>query len=166
MPVDVAALYAQHHAALFRYVARLTGDHDLAADAVQETFTRLLEKAPREGNTKAWLFTVATNLVRAWSNSRKRRQELLEAAGGRAPAGDAPPTPEEETRTGELRQAVRRALDELGEKERTILLMREEGFSHREIAEAVGTTTGSVGTMIARALDKLAERLPLDADDV
>jgi len=45
-----------------------------------------------------------------------------------------------------------------------VLLMREEGFAHREIAEAVGTTTASVGTMIARALDKLARLLPLDAD--
>ena len=45
-----------------------------------------------------------------------------------------------------------------------MLLMREEGFSHREIAEAVGTTTGSVGTMIARALDKLAARLQLDEE--
>jgi DNA-directed RNA polymerase specialized sigma24 family protein len=54
----------------------------------------------------------------------------------------------------------------LGEKERTVLLMREEGFSHREIADAVGTTTGSVGTMIARALDKLAAELPLDAEDL
>jgi DNA-directed RNA polymerase specialized sigma24 family protein len=59
---------------------------------------------------------------------------------------------------------VQTALAALSAKERTVLLMREEGFAHREIAQAVGTTTGSVGTMIARALDKLAERLPLDED--
>jgi RNA polymerase sigma factor (sigma-70 family) len=59
----------------------------------------------------------------------------------------------------EARAAVRRALACLSEKERTILLMREEGFSHREIAEAVGTTTGSVGTMFARALTKLESGL-------
>jgi DNA-directed RNA polymerase specialized sigma24 family protein len=35
--------------------------------------------------------------------------------------------------------------------------MREEGFSHKEIADAVGTTTGSVGTLIARALLKFAD---------
>jgi DNA-directed RNA polymerase specialized sigma24 family protein len=44
--------------------------------------------------------------------------------------------------------------------------MREEGFSHREIAQAVGTTTGSVGTMVARALDKLSAALALDAEAV
>ena len=60
---------------------------------------------------------------------------------------------------------MREALATLSDKERAVLLMREEGFTHREIAEAVGTTTGSVGTMIARALDKLAQRLDLDAED-
>ena len=64
----------------------------------------------------------------------------------------------------EARRQVRQALAELNEKERSVLLMREEGFAHREIAEAVGTTTKSVGTMIARALEKLAQRLDLDRE--
>jgi DNA-directed RNA polymerase specialized sigma24 family protein len=54
----------------------------------------------------------------------------------------------------------------LTDRERTILLMREEGFAHREIASIVGTTTGSIGTMIARALERLAQHLPLDVEDV
>jgi RNA polymerase sigma-70 factor (ECF subfamily) len=164
--VDAARLYEEHHVALHRYLFRLTGDTDLAADAVQETFARLLEKPPRDERPRAWLFTVATNLVRAWANSRRRRRELLEYAGANAPAADGPPQPDAAAHTNQVRQAVRSALDSLSVKERTVLLMREEGFSHREIAQAVGTTTGSVGTMIARALDKLAERLPLDAEDV
>jgi DNA-directed RNA polymerase specialized sigma24 family protein len=44
--------------------------------------------------------------------------------------------------------------------------MREEGFAHHEIAETVGTTTKSVGTMIARALEKLARHLELDESDL
>jgi DNA-directed RNA polymerase specialized sigma24 family protein len=50
-------------------------------------------------------------------------------------------------------------LNALSAKEQTILLMREEGFSHQEIAEAVETTTRSVGSMIARALQKLSVEL-------
>jgi DNA-directed RNA polymerase specialized sigma24 family protein len=41
--------------------------------------------------------------------------------------------------------------------------MREEGFTHREIADAVGTTTKSVGTLIARALDRMAGALAPEA---
>ena len=164
--MDAARLFAEHHAALVRYLVRLTGDGDLAADAAQEAFARLIANPPRDERPRAWLFTVATNVVRADANRARRRRELLDGAPGRAPGGDMPPRPDDEMESNELRRTVRTALGSLSEKERTVLLMREEGFSHREIAEAAGTTTGSVGTMIARALDKLAERLPLDAEDL
>lgn len=162
--MDATRLWHEHHAALHRYLVRLTGDEDVADDAAQEAFARLVAKPPRAGNTRAWLFTVATNLVRGWANRRKRRLRLLDGAQARAPAADPPRDPAAAAEAAQLRAAVRRALDALPEKERTILLMREEGFAHREIAEAIGTTTGSVGTLIARALDRLARHLPLDAE--
>jgi RNA polymerase sigma factor (sigma-70 family) len=164
--LDVEALFAAHHAPLFRYLVRLTGDVDLANDAAQEAFTRLVANPPRDQHPRAWLYTVATNVVRGWSNSRKRRLTLLQVGGARVPTGDAPMSPEWHAESSERRALVRAALDQLSERDRTVLLMREEGFSHREIAEVVGTTTGSVGTMIARALEKLASLLPLDPGDL
>jgi RNA polymerase sigma-70 factor (ECF subfamily) len=164
--MDVARLYEEHHAALFRYLFRLTGDGDLAADAVQETFARMLARPPRNENPKAWLFAVATNQVRAWANRTKRRLALVDTDRAARQSADPPASPDAAAHAGEVRRTVREALDALSEKERTVLLMREEGFAHREIAAAIGTTTGSVGTMIARALDKLAERLSLDAEDL
>jgi len=163
--MDAARLYAEHHPALLRYLIRLTGDPDAAADAAQEAFARLLARRPREDGLRAWLFTVATNVVRESANARKRRSRLLERFMGRPPAADPAPDPLAVTLSGEARARVRAALAALSEKERTVLLMREEGFTHREIAESVGTTTGSVGTMIARALDRLAEHLPLDEEE-
>ena len=56
------------------------------------------------------------------------------------------------------------ALARLKDKERIAVLMREEGFSHREIADAVGTTTGSVGTLLARTLERLAREITLDRE--
>lgn len=164
--MDVAGLFAEHHPALFRYLARWTGDRDLAADAAQEAFVKLMEKPPQPGQTRAWLFRVATNAARESARTRGRHLRLLEQSPGRVPIGDAPPNPDAALDASEKQRMVRQALDALGERDRTILLMREEGFSHREIAEAVGTTTGSVGTLIARALDKLAAELPLDKGDV
>ena len=78
--------------------------------------------------------------------------------------GDPPDRPDEALERVDQRRRVRAALDRLSEKERTVLLMREEGFAHREIAAAVGTSTGSVGTMIARALRKLAAELPPETE--
>jgi RNA polymerase sigma-70 factor (ECF subfamily) len=159
-------LFAAHHAALYRYVARFAGDPDLAEDVVQETFIRLAERPPTDPTgIRAWLFTVATNLARDALKIGSRRRRLLVENGGLLRPPDPTPAAEALERE-ESRARVRRALAALSEKERLLLLMREEGFKHREIAEAVGTTTGSVGTLVARALAKLAGHLGLKAEDV
>lgn len=163
--MDAAGLFAQHHPSLFRYLSRLTGDPEVAQDAAQEAFVRLMERPPAAGETRAWLFRVGTNAAWMALRTRGRRRRLLEAAPLRAPVGDAPPAPDALAETAEVRARVRAALDGLSEKERQILLMQQEGYRYREIAEAVGTTTQSVGTMIARALDKLAAELRLDEED-
>ena len=157
--MDIQQLFQEHYDVLFRYLVRLTGDADLAADAAQEAFVRLVEKQPDRSQVRGWLFRVATNVVRDDSRVRRRRMELLREAPDRAPIGDSPLDPERELESQERRRIVRDALDSLGERDRTVLLMREEGFSHQEIAEAVGTTTKSVGSMIARALQKLSTAL-------
>jgi RNA polymerase sigma factor (sigma-70 family) len=157
--VDVQRLFEEHYDALYRYLVRLTADPDTAADAAQEAFVRLVEHQPRGDQTKAWLFRVATNVIRDESRVRRRRMELLKESPDRAPVGDSPATPDRLFEVAEKRDLVRSALAALNQKERTVLLMREEGFSHQEIAEAVGTTTKSVGSMIARALQKLTLEL-------
>jgi RNA polymerase sigma factor (sigma-70 family) len=162
--VDIARLWEDHHGPLYRYLVRLTGDADLADDVVQDTFAKLVAKPPRDENPRAWLYTVATNAVRAWSNRSSRRRRILDGAPLRVLA-DAPPDPAANAEAADRTARVRAALATLSERERTILLMREEGFAHREIADAVGTTTGSIGTMVARALDRLARHLPLDAEE-
>lgn len=160
-------LFERHQGELFRYVARFTGDPDLAEDVVQDVFVRLAERPPRDdGRMRGWLFRVATTIAIDAVRLARRRRALVDAQPGLVPMGQPPPDPAAAVERDELRAKVRAALAELSEKERAVLLMREEGFAHREIAEAVGTTTGSVGTMIARALDKLARHLDLDAEDV
>lgn len=155
-------MFAAHRAALYRYVSRFTGDADLAEDVVQETFIRLAEHPPADWTgVRAWLFTVATNLARDALKTGTRRRRLLMDNGGLLRTANPAPDPAEALEQQETRARVRRALATLSEKERMLLLMREEGFKHREIAEAVGTTTGSVGTLVARALVKLAGRLGL-----
>lgn len=164
--VNATQLFIQHYDPLFRYLVRLTGDPDVAADAAQEAFVRLVERPPQDRNVRAWLFAVATNVVRDGARARARWLTLLRASPERAPVGDVPPAPDAAAESAEARDRVRAALDTLSWKEKTILLMREEGFAHHEIAEAVGTTTGSVGTMIARALRKLAVQLAPGREEV
>jgi len=159
--LDVEKLFSEHYEGLFRYLVRLTGDSDLAADVTQETFVRLVEKKPDNTGIRAWLYRVATNVVRDDARIRRRRIELLHRSPDRLPHGDPPLEPDRELELQDKKAMVRRALSALSTRDQTVLLMREEGFSHQEIAQAVGTTTKSVGSMIARALKKLANELAL-----
>ena len=155
-------LFHEHHASLFRFVARMTGDADYAMDIVQETFMSVaLKPLPANVSAKACLFQIAQSLTLSGLRKTKRRESLLAGNAHNVRMGSALPPDVHAERT-ETQRAVRRALADLNEKDRTILLMREEGFTHREIADAVGTTTKSVGTMFMRALAKLEHRLAND----
>src|SRR5262245_39689660 len=160
---SIAELFDAHHRSLFRYLVRLCGDPDVAEDAIQETFMRLIEKPPRAPVERAWLFTVARNAALEHLRTRSRRQRVLAAQSGRAPAADPPSDPHETVEAHERQQIVLSALSLLSNRERIALLMREEGFSHREIAAELRTTTGSIGTLLARALLRLSRVLPAEA---
>src|SRR5437763_503743 len=108
---------------------------------------------------RSWSLAAYLQLRNALETSR-RRGELARLASEDAPP-HSPADPGALLERAELRRRVRAALEGLSHKERTALLLREEGFGHREIAAAVGTTTGSVGTLVARALAKLARLLDL-----
>jgi RNA polymerase sigma factor (sigma-70 family) len=158
-PPTAAQLFEEHHDQLRRYLARFTGDPDLAADIAQETFVRFLQRPPHDVSAAPWLFRVATNLARDAARSQNRRRLLVMKGRAMMAHADPPPAPDSGIGRSVARRAVSEAFAALSEKERTALLMREEGYAHREIAEALGTTTGTIGTLMARALRKAAARL-------
>jgi RNA polymerase sigma factor (sigma-70 family) len=161
----VSELFANHHDALYRYLVRLSGDPDVAADAAQEAFVRLLARPPSPTAERAWLFKVGTNYVLDARRTAARRDRLLDGRGERTVA-DAPRDPHAGVEADERRRVVMAALARLTDKERVAILMREEGFSHREIAQAVSTTTGSVGTLLARTLERLARETTFDRESL
>lgn len=61
------ALYDEHAAVLWRYALRLTGDASQSEDVVQETLLRAWQHPEVIGDTersaRAWLFTVARNMI-------------------------------------------------------------------------------------------------------
>lgn len=159
MTLDEA--YREHAPLLFRYLVRLTGDAELAADVVQDTFLRFAETPPLTHQPKSWLYRVATNLAHERRRSAGRRLRLLLGRSARVPVADPPGEPDLLLEKREARDAVRAALDALPERDRALLLMRADGLAYSEIAQALGTTTQSVGTMLIRALNKLSRKLPL-----
>jgi RNA polymerase sigma factor (sigma-70 family) len=142
---------------LYRYLKRLSGDGALADDVAQESFVRLHRRGTMPTDPGAWLVTVANNIIRDEYRSAKRRRRLLtlwmvqDDPSARARSSDA------ELLSQERQAAVRRALDQLPERDRRLLILRHEGFSYREIAEALGVAGSSVGTLLARATAALSK---------
>lgn len=152
---DVERLFRSYHGMLVRYLTRRLGDRDWAEEVAQETFVRALRQDVIT-NERAWIFTVANNLVRddARKDQRRRRHLALLAERER----DEVVEPEATSLERAQEQAMaRKAVDALAERDRLALLMREEGLDYREIAEALGLSVGSVGTTLSRARRRLVE---------
>ncbi len=158
-PVSGPALVAERneaeltrwHGELLRYLHRLTSDPDLSEDLAQEALLRLLrvEAVRPMDNGRAWLYRVATNLVRDHARRRdmmRRRPIPIDA--------DDPQTPEQALERSETVAHVRAALDRLSPRDREVLVLRESGFRHKEIADIVEVKAASVSVLIARALQR------------
>lgn len=152
--MDFDRIFQLLYPSLFRYLNRLTGDADAAEDIAQETFVRLLSQELPEEEARPWLFTVATNLVRDRVRKKSRRDRLLIAT---PPVTTGFPRPDEAVERNERVAAVQAALAQLAERDRQLLLMREEGFRYDEMARAVGVAPSSIGTLLARALRRFSE---------
>jgi RNA polymerase sigma factor (sigma-70 family) len=158
IPVDplsfeeaVASLFRERFASLRRYLDRLTGDPDLAADLAQSAFVRLYQRGTMPDEPAAWLITVAMNAFRDTHRRGERRAALVSEYGDDVIAPAAPADAEDTVIADESRARVRRALDTLSERDRTLLLLRHEGYSYRELARIVGVSETSVGTLLLRA---------------
>lgn len=145
------ALFNAHFHRIYRYLDRLSGEPELAADVVQQAFIKLYGRGSLPDAPEAWLITVAMNLFRNETSARSRRRRLLTPARGEAAHSDPPPSPEHAAGAEDSRRRVRTALDRLPERERRMLLLRAEGYSYRDIAAVLDLNEASVGVLLMRA---------------
>ena len=150
---------------MVNYLTRLTGCRDRAEDLAQETFVRFFKQIHRyreEGTLSAYLFRIATNLVRS-EERRKRRWQLLQPLlpdGVFARGGEAPASPQADALASEEHRQVSRALASLDVLYRAPLVLREiEGLSYQQIATALGCREGTVKSRLHRGRQLLKETL-------
>jgi RNA polymerase sigma factor (sigma-70 family) len=141
-------LFESEYPRLFRYLDRLSGDPDLAADLVQEAFIRLHLRGTMPDRPAVWLVTVALNLFRNERTTAGRRKRLLSLWQVRG-SDSSNAFISEDLDPPSAR--VRRAMTGLSPRDRELLVLRAEGYSYREIASALQLNEGSVGTLLARA---------------
>jgi RNA polymerase sigma-70 factor (ECF subfamily) len=150
MPFDemFVLLFEAQFPRLFRYLDRLSGEPDLAADLAQEAFIRLYRRGTMPERPELWLVTVALNLFRNWRSTSSRRLRLLARWSEPAQAAEPSSGRSEES---DAAAPVRIALGKLSARDREMLLLRAEGYSYRDIATALGLNQASIGTLLARA---------------
>lgn len=154
---DWGDVYRNTFADLVRYLHRRVWDADRARDLAQEAFARALDgRGPGPANPRAWVFRIASNLARDEARLVVRRRRHLTLLRGEAVESVAPdPVEEMEVRARERR--ARQALEQLGERDREVLLLWDAGLSYTEIAEQTGLSVGAMGTTLARARRRLVE---------
>lgn len=152
-----------HKDSLVNYLCRLTRCRDRAEEYAQEAFVRLYQNADsydERGLLAAYLFRIATNLVRTDERRRKRWRLLVPFIDRDDRSRE--PSPQREVLHEEASSVVAEAIAELPLHFRAPLVMREiEGWCYQEIAEALGCRIGTVKSRINRAKAQLRERLEL-----
>ena len=167
---DVAAfgeLYDRYSGTLYAVLLRILSSPDDAQEALQETFLKAWSNAssfdPQRGSEIAWLIAIARSRGIDRLRSRRVRSDRENDAGREISIR----TGFVEKRTGaddavasQERVAVRSALDELPEAQRTALeLAYFEGLSQTEIAQRTGEPLGTIKTRMQLGMKKLRERL-------
>jgi RNA polymerase sigma-70 factor (ECF subfamily) len=134
-----------------------------ALDIVQETFMKLYQKFDtfdREGNFQAWLLQMAKNLAIDYYRkhySRRRELEVEKSVDELDPAAQAGSS---DGSTSDLRQAFSRCLQKLGERQRSIFVMKHyNGLQYKEIAEVLHISTGTVKSLHFKAVQNMKKYL-------
>jgi RNA polymerase sigma-70 factor (ECF subfamily) len=142
---------------LWAYLARVARPAD-ADDLLQETYYRFLRARGRyesEAHRRNTLFAIATNVAR----DRLRRRRVDPVAAAREQAEDGTIAAVEST-SPETRHDLSKAMEQMAPRERGLLwLAYGQGWSHREIAGALGLSAGSIKPLLFRARRKLAALL-------
>ncbi|WP_263365721.1 RNA polymerase sigma factor [Edaphobacter bradus] len=156
MDSDAFALFYERSARpLWAYLARVSGDHALADDLMQESYVRFLcASRPDDGEvaSRRYLFRIATNLLRDhWRRPASTSIDDL---------------PEElfasHDTTGHIVSSsiLGPALARMRPRDRQLLwLAHAEGYSHREIAEVTGLGIASIRLLLFRARRRIAQLL-------
>jgi len=146
-----------------RGVLRNSADaEDVAQEALLRAYRRF-ERLRDRTRFRAWLVRIAFRLAIDRARSSKRREVRETLWSESAPR----PSTEDLAATSEFQAHLNRAMDELPEKHRLVLLLAAiEGHSVEEVAEMLGLPMGTVKSRLFFARKQLAEKLRCHAKTI
>lgn len=143
---------------------RLTGNEHDADDVVQDTYVRAfrsLRKFRGDARFSTWLHRITANSASTFMGRRQRhsRHDDIDAVIDLADHREAN-DPEFALQNGAVGQRLRRALDNLPERLRNVVVLRDvHGMSHREIAEELEISEAAAKVRLHRARARLRDGL-------
>lgn len=154
-----SALVERYQRTAYVVALSVTGRHEEAEDAAQESFMVALQKLDECRNPErfaGWFLTI----VRNRSRNLVRREALRTMEELPPGVRSSDPTPDRLAENIELRDGLRAALDILTEVQRRVVVLHDiEGWKHREIAERLGLPAGTVRSHLHFARKRMRAEL-------
>ena len=152
---------------LLNFIYRFVNDLDLAEDLVQDTLLKLYthKDSYREiAKFSTWLYTIAANLARTELRKKKRRKTFSVTELSRDDRefiiASSDVDPSEDLSSQNFEKSVQRALAELPDDFKTIIILRDiQELSYDEISKIVDVPLGTVKSRINRGRVKLQQLL-------
>jgi RNA polymerase sigma-70 factor (ECF subfamily) len=147
---------------VFGVALRMLGNRAEAEDVAQEAFVRAhraLGAFRGDAKLSTWLYAITSRLClnRLASGERRRAWQGEDAL---LRLSDAGPRPDAALERRELETALGRAIAELPEDRRIVVVLRDiEGLSYEEIAQVLELELGTVRSRLHRARAELKEKL-------
>jgi RNA polymerase sigma-70 factor (ECF subfamily) len=167
-------LVRRYEKELFGYLRHYLNDSEMAEDVFQQTFLQVHLKCDQfevGRKVRPWLYTVATN--QAIDCQRRNKRHKMASLDRRAQrdfngesgalieslSGDGT-EPGEDVEAAEQHDQVRRAVEELPEQTRqVVMLVYFQGLKYREAADILGIPVGTVKSRLHAAIEKLSESM-------
>lgn len=156
----LSTIFDAYYEPLYRYAYRHLGTSLIAEDLAAEVFQRFLEEIKNQRgpttNLKAWLYRVAHNLI--VDELRRNKHLDFELLDESRLAAD--PEVGDQVQQSIVQQLTRQALQQLTEKQRTVLVLKYlQGLETEEIAQTLNLSIGTVKSLQHRGLQAMRQHL-------
>jgi RNA polymerase sigma-70 factor (ECF subfamily) len=172
-PLSFEEVVEKYHQKVFNLVYRYLNDYDEAQDLTQDTFVRAHQSWATfrgESQVYTWLYRIALNLCHNRLKQLKRRQKVEAESLDQPVEGESEDmlrevpdltlSPERLVENKELQQVIRRAIRQLPEDYKQVIILRDiEGFSYSDIAKMTGSSLEAIKSRLFRARTALKDLL-------
>ena len=163
------AVYLEHESWLRTVVRSRLHEPDAVEDVMQNIALAIVKHSEilnQVNRIPAWLYQIAVRQVLMYRRSSGRRRKMYDRVAADPAARSEPPvSPLDGLLASETQENIKKALSELPEIERQILMLKyAEGWSYKELASHLGVQEDTIEYRLLRARKNL-RRLLVRFDD-